>query len=281
MGWLNLFYVCVFCILQCLSLHLFLTNTCWSLSCKVWQRTSRESRWRRRSWFQGKVRKSLRNWRWSPARSFLGISQILKNENTNFSKGFYVLSSEENYQRQLGFQSRDWQQRCPFRRHCIEGSPLNFKLKGSLHCIKGSPLNAHCRFYSLSNKKYLCKRWQELIVVQFLCGILEPPRPWKAIGVLHICSIPISWVHRRLPLHLWCSPCYLLRWEKGGSNSSLPPNHKSSTATQLHIKSPGRKQSDYRTDSGSSFLSHKPWTNIKGEVRRFFFICSKFLLAQN
>ena len=135
MGWLNLFYVCVFCILQCLSLHLFLTNTCWSLSCKVWQRTSRESRWQRRSWFQGKVRKSLRNWRWSPARSFLGISQILKNENTNFSKGFYVLSSEENYQRQLGFQSRDWQQRCPFRRHCIEGSPLNFKLKCSLHCV--------------------------------------------------------------------------------------------------------------------------------------------------
>ena len=45
---------------------------------KVWWRTSRQSRWLRQSWSQGRDHKSHQSLRWSRARSSWGISQTLQ-----------------------------------------------------------------------------------------------------------------------------------------------------------------------------------------------------------
>ena len=44
---------------------------------KVWWRTSRQSRWLRQSWSQGRDHRSHQSWRWSRTRSSLVISQTL------------------------------------------------------------------------------------------------------------------------------------------------------------------------------------------------------------
>ena len=46
--------------------------------CKVWWRTSIESRWLRQSWPQGRDHKCHQSWRWSRARSSWVISQTLQ-----------------------------------------------------------------------------------------------------------------------------------------------------------------------------------------------------------
>ena len=47
---------------------------------RVWLRTSRGTQWPRQSWCQGRVRKSLQSWRWSPAKSFLELSRTLRDK---------------------------------------------------------------------------------------------------------------------------------------------------------------------------------------------------------
>ena len=57
--------------------QLIIMFSAWQKIYRVWSRTSKQTQWRRQSWCQGRVRKFLPSWRWSPAKSSLELSRTL------------------------------------------------------------------------------------------------------------------------------------------------------------------------------------------------------------